>query len=413
VSTARSFASVLGVALTAALACASCVAPESTCARLTKALGRCGLPVAEVDCDRLPVSDQGSLLQSLEERGCAGLARPGTSAVDARACTLGGYACPPSPTPSPSDTKPRYPVVLVSGIDGSPTFDWSPHLEEALRGALPAGVQHIGVLPWATTGERTRDLWTSLEAFRDDTGTSKVNLVCYAVGGLDCRWLVSPRGLFRDDPKSYAKVKALVASVTTVATPHRGTRVADAALAALEGGGAGELVAALVGGETAALPDTGALRKTLEGLGVDAMASFDREATDPDDAIVIQSFAGLSRALGRGNAQFTADAKAACEADGGAIYGDLASPDALAEPLWVTAPFSGASRDGSGRVVTTPSDGMVSVASARWGTFRGCIPADHYDVIGQIGHVVADVKTGFDASRFYLWVASDLAEKGL
>jgi triacylglycerol lipase len=56
---------------------------------------------------------------------------------------------------------------------------------------------------------------------------------------------------------------------------------------------------------------------------------------------------------------------------------------------------------------------MVSVESAKWGSFRGCIPADHYDVIGQIGHFTRDVRTGFDPIDFYRWVASDLAEQGL
>jgi hypothetical protein len=52
------------------------------------------------------------------------------------------------------------------------------------------------------------------------------------------------------------------------------------------------------------------------------------------------------------------------------------------------------------------------VASARWGNFRGCIPADHYDVVGQIGHNTRDPVTGFDAARFWAFVASDLAERG-
>ena len=55
---------------------------------------------------------------------------------------------------------------------------------------------------------------------------------------------------------------------------------------------------------------------------------------------------------------------------------------------------------------------MVSVDSAKWGNFRGCIPADHYDVIGQMARISADPVTGFDAPRFYEWVISDLAERG-
>jgi hypothetical protein len=28
----------------------------------------------------------------------------------------------------------------------------------------------------------------------------------------------------------------------------------------------------------------------------------------------------------------------------------------------------------------------VTVQSARWGTFIGCVPADHFDEVGQIAH---------------------------
>ncbi len=31
-----------------------------------------------------------------------------------------------------------------------------------------------------------------------------------------------------------------------------------------------------------------------------------------------------------------------------------------------------------------PSDGMVTVASAKWGNFMGCVPGDHSDEIGRM-----------------------------
>jgi hypothetical protein len=56
---------------------------------------------------------------------------------------------------------------------------------------------------------------------------------------------------------------------------------------------------------------------------------------------------------------------------------------------------------------------MVSVTSANWGEFRGCVPADHYDLIGQIGDRGIDPSSGFDAAAFYANVAVDLARRGL
>ena len=43
-----------------------------------------------------------------------------------------------------------------------------------------------------------------------------------------------------------------------------------------------------------------------------------------------------------------------------------------------------------------PNDGLVPVDSAIWGEFLGCIPADHFDQIGQILGL-----SDFDHQRFY------------
>ena len=60
-----------------------------------------------------------------------------------------------------------------------------------------------------------------------------------------------------------------------------------------------------------------------------------------------------------------------------------------------------------------PNDGLATVASAKWGTFRGCIPADHIEQLGQHSLPDVNVRTGFDIARFYTNVAGDLAEQGL
>lgn len=59
-----------------------------------------------------------------------------------------------------------------------------------------------------------------------------------------------------------------------------------------------------------------------------------------------------------------------------------------------------------------PNDGMVTVASAKWGRFQGCIPADHLGEVGQVKRGGADPNTGFDAVRFYRNLAFDLAAQG-
>ena len=60
-----------------------------------------------------------------------------------------------------------------------------------------------------------------------------------------------------------------------------------------------------------------------------------------------------------------------------------------------------------------PNDGLTAVASARWGRFRGCVPADHMEQLGQYDLPDVNVRTGFDVAWFYAAVAADLAEQGL
>jgi len=54
----------------------------------------------------------------------------------------------------------------------------------------------------------------------------------------------------------------------------------------------------------------------------------------------------------------------------------------------------------------------VPVASARYGTFLGCVPADHLDEIGQIGGIGPGAGNPFDHVLLYRQIADWLAERG-
>jgi triacylglycerol lipase len=54
---------------------------------------------------------------------------------------------------------------------------------------------------------------------------------------------------------------------------------------------------------------------------------------------------------------------------------------------------------------------MVSVQSARWGEFQGCVPADHFDEVGQIARTGA-IASGFDHIAFYRRIVSDARAAG-
>jgi triacylglycerol lipase len=417
-ATLASLALTLAGAAMATASASACSSQGDTCAELRADLKKCGLSATSLECDRVDQSALESMVSRFAESGCAGAAATSAGendAVDPRLCKAAGWSCPESPTPAPGTRRPANALVFVSGIDESAVFDWNPRVVTALNATFgPDTAFHVKVKGWSTTPDRAADLWASLTTLRARTGT-KLNLVCYAVGGLDCRYLAAKGGLFEGDKRGYAEMLDAVASITTIATPHRGTRVADAALAALESGTAQDILGALAGSsEASVLPQGGSLQRTLEGLTMDASIAFNAKIADAD-GITYQSFAGVSHILARSSASSEASiAKYCTGADGTArLYRHEGDNDAMNELLWVTAPWSSTSRGDDGSVVASPSDGMISVASAKWGEFRGCVPADHYDVIGQLGHTTRDGQSGFDAPRFYAWVASDLASRGL
>lgn len=393
-------------ALPLLLALAACSPYRNVCTDLREQLKTCGFPVGELDCSRIVYSDVENLTQRLEERGCDGAQSDEDGAVDKRLCVLNDWACPGSPVPNFTPASAANPIVLVSGIDSTATFDWNPRIKGA-------GIFHLKVRSWATTRERSEDLWLSIEALRARLGGKKLNLICYAVGGLDCRFIASPNGLLKGP--AHARVLEAIASITTIATPHRGTRVAEAAISAIQSGTASDLLQAFVGSSvTTQVPDDAQLLRTLQGLTLASLEAFNKEITD-DPAIVYQSWAGVSHVLAKSSTKSEELIRLHCTGPDGALrfMRHAGTRDAMNELLWMTSPFSTITHGENGKVVTSPSDGMVSVASARWGEFQGCIPADHYDVIGQIAHTTRDPLTGFDAARFYPYVAARLAERGL
>jgi hypothetical protein len=114
---------------------------------------------------------------------------------------------------------PRHPVVLVHGFMGGGT----PPERDGRRpyfGEIEPHLRSLGVVvsvpalgPTASVCERALRLKRHIDATHP---AGRVNLVAHSIGGLACRDLVSRLGMHHR-----------VASVVTIATPHRGTAVAD------------------------------------------------------------------------------------------------------------------------------------------------------------------------------------------
>ncbi len=111
----------------------------------------------------------------------------------------------------------RYPIVLVHGVFFRDTrfFNyWGRVPAELIRNG--ARVYYGNQQSAASVADCAAELKERVEAVVRETGCGKVNLIAHSKGGLDCRWAVSKLGL-----------APMVATLTTINTPHRGCAFVD------------------------------------------------------------------------------------------------------------------------------------------------------------------------------------------
>jgi triacylglycerol lipase len=278
-------------------------------------------------------------------------------------------SCASRPQAEREDTEPRldcatlYPLVLVHGIAGrdeGPVPYWG-DIPKLLR-ARGARVFLTDIDGFAPIEDCASQLERRIDEVLSETGAAKVNIIAHSMGGLDARYYISSLGR-----------GGLVASLTTLSTPHRGTAIADYFLEDLPiiKPGLARLVDAysrgVLGDES---PD---LYLAVRQLSPSFCALFN--AANPDDPRV--RYQSWTSVLGEG----------------------------CPEPLYsatrkILLPLEG------------ENDGLVSVASARWGDFRGVVGAGKdlsisHDEIHDMGS-----SRRFDAPGFFASIVSELRVKG-
>ncbi|TNF37764.1 MAG: triacylglycerol lipase [Deltaproteobacteria bacterium] len=283
----------------------------------------------------------------------------------------------------------RYPIVLHHGFNASTTNSWAFNGVKEVLEADGHTVALGSAPPYDSPMVRAGYLAAIVDDVIDRTGADKVNLVCHSMGGLDCRYLVA--GLGYGDQ---------VASITTLSTPHRGTRIADVALSLVPGAfeDAIDQLASLWGMTFSDLAADSHVLDALYWLS-EAHAPELNDAYPDDPGVYYQSWAGVSSVFGIPNPK---DA-AACRGLDQRHPGTVDKMDAR---------LAGGAAVVAHGVQLLPNDGMATVESALWGEFRGCVPADHLDEVGQVGDVGPDPHTGFDHLRWYRNIAYDLAARG-
>ena len=265
---------------------------------------------------------------------------------------------------------PKYPIVLAHGLMG---FD-----ELHLAGKYLPGVQYwrgikeamrkndIEVITTSvpTTGSIKQRAYALLDQLDEKAAGRSVNIVAHSMGGLDARYLVS----------NIRPSKFHVKSLTTIATPHRGSSAAD-------------IILREIGAEH--LPG---IYKLLARLKIEsgAFSQLTRKymqeefnpTTTPDDPNVRYFSYGASATP--------------------SIFSVFRISHDLVE------------------VLEGPNDGLVSVSSSKWGTYKGTLMGvTHLDLINWTNRLkrlaahLTLVKQNFNAVAFYLGVADMLAEEGL
>lgn len=258
----------------------------------------------------------------------------------------------------------RYPLLLVHGV-GFRDFRyfnyWGRIPRELKRNGARVYYGHQEA--WGTVESNALILKEKIRELQRETGCEKVNIIAHSKGGLDSRYLISCLAMADS-----------VASLTTINTPHRGSMLVDFlkrlpdSLYRLVCRWI-DLYFGMMGDKN---PD--AYRASCQ-LSAAYAREFNRRCPDMP-GVYYQSFASLMRSG--------------------------FSSKLLCIPYWVL------------KSLDAPSDGLVTVESARWANFRGVIRNTYLRGIshGDIIDLTREDYRGFDVKEFYVKVVEDLKSRG-
>lgn len=270
---------------------------------------------------------------------------------------------------STADCRTRYPILLLHGAgfrDLSIPLYW---------GRIPSVLENRGAKVffgrqdcWASVETNARYLMHRLDDVLTESRAEKVNIIAHSKGGLEARMLASSLGCADK-----------IASITTLGTPHHGSKTMDAVQSKAPGF-AMKLAAAavnnwikLVGDKK---PDFEALCRNLTTQEAERF-----NAANPDaEGVFYQSFAGAMRRP--------------------------SSDINLGTANWIVSIFEGR------------NDGMVSLSSAQWGERftvlegAGIRGVSHLDLI-DLRRSRLKMRDYDDVTELYVQIVRELAAIGL
>lgn len=267
----------------------------------------------------------------------------------------------------------RYPVVLAHGMGAQATIsllgvnilDYWWGIEDALEDE-GADVYITTVNGMDTTLNKALEFRRQLLYLLTITGKSKVNIIGHSHGTVYTRLAISNYGL-----------ASRIASHTSISGPHRGSSVADFILNLIPRGS-----------------------WSLVGDALDWVYAFVFGDVNPNS---LQN--GIEVTRGYMQNVFNPN----CPNAAGVYYQSWASKirymsnSLVLEIPWLICKY-----------YEGDNDGLVSVASAKWGNFRGVIEGawwsggvDHLNIVGQ----PLGITPGFDAQDFFIDIVSDLKNR--
>lgn len=266
---------------------------------------------------------------------------------------------------------PPYPIVLAHGFFGTDQYadviDYWWGVKQHLEANGESEVFVTEVDPFNSSTVRGEQLIDEIEAILEETGHAKVNIVGHSQGGLDARVVAH----LRPD---------LVASVVTLSTSHGGSLVSDMALGLLANPFGEAFVSALADLLGPVVYDrydeNSDVFQALHESSRPGMTEFNATYVDSPEVDYF-SIAGRSDLTGSG--------VEACATEDAPQFVTRWTDDR--DPIDPALALLEDAIDGNplGTFPNVhPNDGMIRVADARWGTFLGCVPADHLDQVGQL-----------------------------
>jgi triacylglycerol lipase len=280
-----------------------------------------------------------------------------------------------------------YPIVLAHGLFG---FDHLGPLDYfyGIKDTLAANgrIVYAPRVDAVQSAEvRGQQLLDAIEIARMETGADKVIVIGHSQGGLDARWAA-------------AHAPTHIAAVVTIATPHRGSPVADVS-AGLTPGVAADAANAL--GDLFGLSTSGgttSFQGALMSLTSEGAAAFNA-ATPDAPGVAYYSIAGRSAYAG----------SSSCPS---AAAGFMSTWDSDLDPLKLELVGVAGILAAASLPDTPVQDGLVTVESAKWGHFLGCIPADHLDQVCQVAGQSPGFGNGFDCQEFWSDLEQYLTSQG-